>query len=467
MDAPDPVSASDFELEPLEPRLLLDAVWDSVAAPNGGDWNLGSNWQGGVAPTSGVGTIANLNPGAVLTVSGSMNVNVLSVSSATLAITGTTIGGGGGSTFTVSQGATIGSGGTISFAGPANSSLNITTPNITAGGTLSVSGGLVQLFGDFFNGSPGTIDGAVAVSGTGVVNSYINTTLGSGAAITVAGTGVYNVYAGTLQTGGGAIQLSDSGVLNVGDEPEASVNSPSLWVNSSLSPPASALHASDSSMITLGGSGTLHVSSLVIIDGTAGLLQTGGTLSLDSSASIDALGSTKSVALDLRSGSLTGSGYLVSLNANIGVSLQPGGSSQGTLELGISNQLTFLVGSVLNAQVFDGSGTSDQLVLSEPAGGGSHQVNLNGLDIEIGTGGSYTAGTITAAFNVVVFSATQAVTGSPLRMNTLFASIPSSGYGFPFGNFPYGLQPLNHLNAGGGIGYETRQRAHVLFARTP
>ena len=457
MDAPDPVSASDFELEPLEPRLLLDAVWDSVAAPNGGDWNLGSNWQGGVAPTSGVVTIANLNPGAVVTVSGSMNVNVLSVSSATLAITGTTIGGGGGSTFTVSQGATIGSGGTISFAGPANSSLNITTPNITAGGTLSVSGGLVQLFGDFFNGSPGTIDGAVAVSGTGVVNSYINTTLGSGAAITVAGTGVYNVYAGTLQTGGGTIQLSDSGVLNVGDEPEASVNSPSLWVNSSLSPPASALHASDSSMITLGGSGTLHVSSLVIIDGTAGLLQTGGTLSLDGSASIDALGSTKSVALDLRSGSLTGSGYLVSLNANIGVSLQPGGSSQGTLELGISNQLTFLVGSVLNAQVFDGSGTSDQLVLSEPAGGGSHQVNLNGLDIEISTGGSYTAGTITAAFNVVVFSANQAVTGSPLRMNTLFASIPSSGYGFPFGNFPYGLQPLNHLNAGGGIGYETRQ----------
>src|SRR6476646_617521 len=47
-------SAAGLALEALEPRVVLSQImWDTSAAPTGGDWDMPNNWIGGAVPASG------------------------------------------------------------------------------------------------------------------------------------------------------------------------------------------------------------------------------------------------------------------------------------------------------------------------------------------------------------------------------------------------------------------------------
>jgi hypothetical protein len=55
-------------LEGLEDRTVLSTItWSTTAAPNGGNWDIGGNWQGGVAPGPSDTTVIKglASPGAV------------------------------------------------------------------------------------------------------------------------------------------------------------------------------------------------------------------------------------------------------------------------------------------------------------------------------------------------------------------------------------------------------------------
>jgi hypothetical protein len=401
------VSPTDFELETLEPRLLLDGVWDATAAPNGGDWNTAANWVGGVVPTSGQITIAGLNPSGQVTFgSGTATVANVSISSGSLNVTGGTLNAFGGVT-------------------------------VSAGATMAVTGGLFQLFG------PTSVDGTLAVGGTGVVNSYssYDLTRTTGPGITVSDNGIFNVYAGTVRTGDSTIELSGNGTLNVGNEPLASPGGPSLWVNNSLSPPNGGIHASGNSRILLGDGGTLDVRSLIKIDGTAGLTQSGGSFILAPGVTVDALASTKAVALDLQAGSLTGNGTLVSKNANFGVAISPSGVAFpgiSYLIFEISDHTAFLTGARLDVEVFS---VGAELLVLGVANAGAHTVDLSGLQVTVG--GTYQVDQFFDGFHfppsVMVWDATTTITARPASVGAYINNIPDTGYGFS--GAPWGLQP--------------------------
>jgi hypothetical protein len=255
-----PVTQTDFELETLEPRLLLDGVWDSTAAPTGGDWNTASNWVGGVVPISGQVTIAGLTGGSVTFGTGTASITGITVTSSTLTITG----------------------GSLTVTG---------TSSISAGSTLNMTGGTFTNLG------------------------------------TLTITGTVNLRHGTLESRDAQIQLVSTAALNV--ERTTSGQSPILWLNSTTAPPQTALNASGSSTITLGTGGLVRIASSVVLTGTAGFVQTGGTLSFEAITNpgaspapqngfINALASTRATALNLQAGLMTGTGYISYVNASIG-----------------------------------------------------------------------------------------------------------------------------------------------------
>ena len=145
-------SAALVALEALEPRVVLSQImWNTSASPTGGDWDVGSNWIGGAAPSSGdsaiiqgltgAGTVllqsnladsvASLNTDASVTLevtNGSLSIGASASSTlggpvvrvdqgAALNIAaGASLSLGAGQTLTVGGMMTIGSGASVSFA---------------------------------------------------------------------------------------------------------------------------------------------------------------------------------------------------------------------------------------------------------------------------------------------------------------------------------------------------------------
>jgi hypothetical protein len=355
---------------------LLDGTW---AAAAGGDWNTAANWVGGVVPTSGAIVIAGLNPGASVTfASGTASIASLSVTG-TLNITGGSM--------------------TVTGAGS----------TIAAGSTLSVVGGTFNL----------TTTGSLLNQGT----------------IAIGAGGMVNVRNGTLESRDAQIQLVSTAALNV--ERTTSGQSPILWLNSTTAPPQTALTASGSSTITLGTGGLVRIASSVVLTGTAGFVQTGGTLSFEAITNpgaspapqngfINALASTRATALDLQAGLMTGTGYISYVNASLGVTMQPGGSDQGTLEfkVGTAGTTTFTAGARLDVQFFNGS--YDSVIFTSAAGGTvAHQIVINDLEIVASTTAGFTfpEGNGFAARVLGFDGITATITGAVTQMNPLTPTV--------------------------------------------
>ena len=100
-------------LESLEERVVPTAItWKN---PNGGNWDLGSNWVGGVAPGSGDTAVIDTAGTATITIQSSDNIQVESVTT------------NGNVTLSISGG-----------------SLEVTSGASTLSGALSMSGGSLR-----------------------------------------------------------------------------------------------------------------------------------------------------------------------------------------------------------------------------------------------------------------------------------------------------------------------------------
>ncbi len=197
-----------LSLEMLEPRRLLSTItWNTTAAHSGGDWNVGSNWQGGVVPGAGdTAVIAGLvSPGTVFMDSGAADsVHSLTTDSSTTleVITGSlSIGAASSSTFggqvTVVSGAslTVGAGASLQLA--AGSALTDNgTMTFASGDTVAIQGGTggccsaapspivvagtLNATSTTFNGASGTItanSGGNVIASSSVFNiSYLDLT---------------------------------------------------------------------------------------------------------------------------------------------------------------------------------------------------------------------------------------------------------------------------------------------------
>ncbi|HBI43673.1 MAG TPA: hypothetical protein DDY78_12610 [Planctomycetales bacterium] len=107
--------------------------------PNSGNWDVGSNWSGGVAPGLGDTAVINTAATATITIQSSDFISVQSITTAsndTLSITGPINGGAGGA-------------------------LEVTAGNSTLSGALSMTGGSLTATG---SGVTFTANGATAVS---------------------------------------------------------------------------------------------------------------------------------------------------------------------------------------------------------------------------------------------------------------------------------------------------------------
>ncbi len=184
-------------LEVLEPRVVLSQItWNAAASPTGGDWDLGSNWVGGVVPTSGdTALIQGLtSPGTVyldsnladsvagLTTDSSTTLEVINGSLTVAAGSSSTLGGpvdvdsGAQLAFDASASVTLGSGqtltdnGTLSFA----TGDSVSFPTAEFATTQIVVNGLLTATGTQFI-NPGS-----------VANSLSQVYVGTGGEVTAA-----------------------------------------------------------------------------------------------------------------------------------------------------------------------------------------------------------------------------------------------------------------------------------------
>ncbi len=149
-------------IEGLEDRTLLSTInWSTTAAPTGGNWDTGSNWQEGVAPgPSDTAVIKGLTGSGIvylnsnqsdsvfaLTTDSTTTLKIISGSLALGAATSSTLGGpvsvSSGATLSVGASAsvvidsTVSDGGALNFAN--GDSVSIYANQITVNGTMSAS----------------------------------------------------------------------------------------------------------------------------------------------------------------------------------------------------------------------------------------------------------------------------------------------------------------------------------------
>ena len=182
-----------LSMEPLEDRTVLSTItWSTTAAPNGGNWDVGSNWQGGVVPgSSDTAIIKGLtSPGLVymdmnkadsvagLTTDSTTNLEVINGSLSLGVASSSTLGG----SVTVESGAALKVGAAAS---------------VSVDSTLSDAGAVT-----FSSGDQVTVgwDEEIAVSGSLTANSTTFIDGGNTANITFASSG-------TLSGGGNSFNL--------------------------------------------------------------------------------------------------------------------------------------------------------------------------------------------------------------------------------------------------------------------
>ncbi len=128
--------------------MLSTVTWDSTNHPTGGDWDTGTNWVGGLVPTSGQDVVINLTSSGTVTLNNNVTDTVNS-----LTTNGNTSLSIGGDTLSLAT--------TSSIA----ANLTLTGGTLTGSGTLTISGQTTWTGG--------------TMSGTGTTNANGGLTLGA------------------------------------------------------------------------------------------------------------------------------------------------------------------------------------------------------------------------------------------------------------------------------------------------
>ena len=317
-----------LSMEPLEDRTVLSTItWSTTAAPNGGNWDVGSNWQGGVVPgSSDTAVIKGLtSPGLVymdmnkadsvagLTTDSTTNLEVINGSLSLGVASSSTLGG----SVTVESGAALKVGAAAS---------------VSVDSTLSDAGAV-----SFSSGDQVTVgwDEEIAVSGSLTANSTTFIDGGNTANITFASSG-------TLSGGGNSFNLP-------------------IYVPYTL-------------VASLAGNASLD--EVYIEAGTI----SSGTLSLK------LIGNNTSMSYLFASGFTVGAGGTMAVGANVPVSVDSTLSDAGAVSFSSGDQVTVgwdeeiaVSGSLTaNSTTFIDGGNTANITFASSAtlGGGTDTFNL-------------------------------------------------------------------------------------------
>ena len=427
-------------LESLEGRVVLSQIlWNTTAAPTGGDFDTATNWVGSVVPGSnddavinlpGTGTVTH-NPGNSDTIQ-SLTTNAatsLDLASGTLTLTtASTIGG----SLNLSGGTIAGAGaltvnalnwtsGSLSDLLKATGSSTITGTSakylvgtLTNAGTIAYSGtgtiygysataAIVNQAGAtfdsqadgylyFYYGGTFTNAGTLKKSGgtgtTTVGFTFNNTGTVEGDSGTISLTGSFSNFSGTTLTGGnyvvagtlmfpGANIVTNAAGITLNGASSAIVNSSSVNALANL-----ATNAAGGSFSLQGGrnfttAGAFGNAGSVTVGGTSTFTSTGAYTQSGGSTNLGGgtLASGQTVALN--GGTLNGIGTVAANVSNTGAVVNPGGVGVvGTL--GVSGSYTQGAGGTLNLELGGPSaGQYDVFAVSGAANlGGTLNVSL-------------------------------------------------------------------------------------------
>jgi hypothetical protein len=356
-----------------------------------GNWNLGSNWSGGVVPNNGDGKTYNVTVGSG-TAAETVTLNLgATVSDLTL---GTTSGNGVTLQSVASDSLTLASGGSLTIANSGTLLFNTTGSDITvgSGGTLTnngtidleASGETLKVTGTTTNaaGANLNIEGGSAATFTGNVNNSGTITTGfSGGGNTVTVTGTFT------NASGATLALDGSGdVANI----NALSNAGTLT-----------LDAGSTLTITGGGNGVTDVAAGTTynIGGTFnvknGSTTTAALAKLNSIEGTLALSNGQTNIITPTSGTLTiASGGELSIDpgstANTTLSLTGSVSNSGTFETGFSggNNTVTVSGTFTNntGAMLEMYGSGDVLNVNALSNSGTIQID-SGATLNITGGG--------------------------------------------------------------------------------
>jgi autotransporter-associated beta strand protein len=287
----------------INPARLAAAVktWDGSSS---GNWSVGANWTGGVAPVNGDDVVL---PSGAANLTNTNNLSNLRLNSITFTGSGYTVRG---NPITIANGISG-----QQAAGANTFDLDVTLSGtqtfdcVTAGASQTLSGNITNA------GFALTLSGSGNLSASGVISGTGGLTKNGAGTLTFSGSSG-NSYSGPTLVSAGLLQLSKSGTV--------AINSGSLTIGS-----ATVLELANTQLgsipVTINSGGTLDLNGLVDTIGNSltlndGTVLTGaGALWLDANPTIT-VSSTPSISgnLHILSGTCTiqGSGTL-SLYANV------------------------------------------------------------------------------------------------------------------------------------------------------
>ena len=195
------------------PALAVDSVWNMN--PGSGDWNMGNNWVGGVAPVN-AGDTATFNNSTIRSLSLSNDVTIDSMTFTSLAVNSYTIATNGNSFSLIGDGIVNQSGVTQTINN--NGGVIIFDNNASAGDATIQNNGTIVFKGDSTGGTArvevfgnGSLDITLHVTPSVTVGSIEgdgNVFLGA-KNLTVGSNNMSTVFSGVIQDGGIHRRLAD------------------------------------------------------------------------------------------------------------------------------------------------------------------------------------------------------------------------------------------------------------------
>ena len=346
---------SSLDIERLEDRTVLSTInWNSALFSNGGSWDQGSNWVGGVVPGPNDDAVITLASGTV-TVNGSINDPVKSVTTspgAGLSIASGTLSISSASTLSgqllISTGGTLSGAGTVTVNGPlvwlggtmSGTGTTDVKGNFTIGSLVAGSSGLVYLDAGRIlnNNGVGTFQGPAGANPSYQMNITNGSTLVNKSAATLN-------FLGTVGINGDG--TAGSGVVNQGTLVSNAASGPNVII----SPFANSGTVNvQTGTLTLSGGGTftgtataLTTAANTLIDFTSGAFTAAaGTVVTESGAGLARLsGATLSFA-----GTATFANFT-----------ETTGTIAGTGKFTVNGQYTWLGGTMTDAGITENRGT--------------------------------------------------------------------------------------------------------------
>jgi hypothetical protein len=352
----------------LEDRPLLSTiVWNNALSPNGGSWDTGANWVGGVTPGTNDDAVINLSASGTVTLNKGVTDSVNSLM--TNASTSISIGGD-----TLSLATTSAVGG----------NLTLTSGILTGAGTLTTSGMTTWSGGTMAGAGTTVASGGLAIGGIGdaVYNEGLSTrTLDNFGTATLS---INPIDGGSLGFSNGATLNNESG--------------------------ASFAFNADTSVTTSNGGGSINNAGTLSKSGGTGTSTISAVLNDTGAGAVQVQSGTLALA---GGGSLAGTG---SLSASAGTTLAFANGTftvASTAPVSGAGTVTFTGATVHDAGPYDVTGITS--VTASAA-----TVTLSGSLQSLGTALSVSAGTLnlTGAIPGGAYSFTGLSIGGTLNFST-------------------------------------------------